>query len=85
MLQQPQIAPLHLQENDVTSESQQSLKPETILYHIEVSDTKIDTSGSLQHLLDTYSDVFEEPTNLPPFRQGSITKYRWNQEQTRLT
>ena len=69
MLHEPQLALLHLQEVDNT-ESSQGLNPETILYHIEASGTEPDTSGSLQILLDSYSDIFDEPTELPPFRKG---------------
>ncbi|XP_056860229.1 uncharacterized protein LOC130508648 [Raphanus sativus] len=69
LLQEPQLALLHLRENRET-ESPQGLNPEAILYHIEASNTELDTSGSLQRLIESYSDIFDDPTELPPFRQG---------------
>ncbi|XP_013594359.1 PREDICTED: uncharacterized protein LOC106302390 [Brassica oleracea var. oleracea] len=67
MLQEPQISLLHLRELDNT---QRSLDSETILYHIEASGENRDDSGSLQQLLSSFADIFEEPTTLPPYREG---------------
>ncbi|XP_056850923.1 uncharacterized protein LOC108825184 [Raphanus sativus] len=69
MLQDPQLALLHLREIDETTE-QEPLEPETIFCHIEASETENDNSGSLERLLDSYTDVFDEPSTLPPYRAG---------------
>lgn len=84
MLHEPQLAFLHLQEVDNT-ESSQGLSPETIIYHIEASGAEPDTSGSLQLLLDSYSDIFDEPTELPLSVRDSTIKYLWNLELIRST
>lgn len=70
ILQEPQIALLHLREVDDTDETQQPLDPETILYHIEASGAERDNTGSLDQLLESYTDVFDEPSTLPPYREG---------------
>lgn len=70
MLQDPQIALLHLREPDDTLETKQPLDPETILYHIAASGENMDGSGSLQQLLDSYADIFEEPSDLLHYMEG---------------
>lgn len=70
MLQEPQIALLHLRELDGTVKTQQPLDSATILYHIEASGENMDENGSLQQLLSSFADIFEEPTHLPPYRDG---------------
>ncbi|XP_048599755.1 uncharacterized protein LOC125579896 [Brassica napus] len=70
LLQQPQLALLHLREINDTTSPQQPLNPETIFYHIEASNPQLDENGSLQRILDSYSDIFDEPSSLPPFRDG---------------
>lgn len=71
LLQEPQIALLHFREVvDTTEEAQPPLIPETILYHIEASGAELDETGSLERLLGSYQDIFEEPSALPPYREG---------------
>ena len=70
ILQEPQIALLHLREVDDTDETQQPLDPKTILHHIEASGTERDNTGSLDQLLESYKDIFDEPSTLPPYREG---------------
>ena len=70
ILQEPQLALLHLREVDNTILPQQPLTPEDIFYHIEASDPKLDMNGALTQLLGSYTDIFEEPSSLPPFREG---------------
>lgn len=66
VLQEPQIALLRLQELDGT---QKPLDHASMLYHVEASGEK-DDSGALQKLLSSFSDIFEEPSSLPPYREG---------------
>lgn len=61
---------LHLREVDDTDETQQPLDPETILYNIEASGEERDNTGSLDQLLESYKDIFDEPSTLPPYREG---------------
>ncbi|XP_048596340.1 uncharacterized protein LOC106362703 [Brassica napus] len=70
MLQEPQLALLHIRELDSTLETHQTLDPATLLYHIEASGANTDDNEPLQQLLASFADIFEEPTSLPPYREG---------------
>ena len=70
ILQQPQIALLHLREIDNTISPQQPLNPEAIFYHIEASDPRLDENGSLERIIDSYTDIFDEPSSLHLFIDG---------------
>lgn len=58
ILQEQQLALLHLREVNDTILPQQPLTPDAICYHIEASDPQLDKNGSLKQLLDSYTDVF---------------------------
>ena len=69
MLQQPQIALLQIREVD-TSETTSPLVPESLFSHISAPKSELSDDPLLQSLISSYSDLFEEPMNLPPFREG---------------
>lgn len=68
MLQEPQIAMIRVVE--LPEEEPSTLQPEALLSHISTSGTDMTTDPALQTLLDDFSVLFEEPTSLPPFRDG---------------
>lgn len=68
-MHEPQLALLHLREVDNTILTQQPLTHEAILYHIEASDPQLDVNRSLTKLLGSYTDIFDEPSSFPPFRE----------------
>lgn len=68
MLQEPQIAMIRVVE--LPEEEPSTLQPEALLSHISTSSTDMATDPALQTLLDDFSVLFEEPTSLPPFRDG---------------
>lgn len=70
MLHNPDIALLHLRDLNDSVLPQQPLTLDTILYHIEASKPGADDDGALQRLLDSYSDIFSEPSSL-----ASIIRY----------
>ncbi|KAL8151213.1 hypothetical protein V2J09_021021 [Rumex salicifolius] len=67
LVQGPQIALLYVQE--VLPDSP-PLEPTALLSHIATSGADLSTDPALQRLLSDFSDLFAEPTGLPPFRQG---------------
>lgn len=69
LLQEPQISFLHIREvND--SHTSNTLLPDAMLSYISASGTESDIEATLQPLLESYVDLFAEPTHLPPFREG---------------
>lgn len=70
MLQEPQIALIQLREIDDRTEAQPDFNPAMLFSHISASATTNTDDPHLQQLLSSYSDIFEEPKSLPPFREG---------------
>lgn len=70
MLHEPDMALLHIRDLNNPVLPQQPLTPDTIFYHIDVSNPETDDDGALQRLLESYSDIFSEPSSLPPYREG---------------
>lgn len=68
MLQQPQIAVIQLRE--VTADNSQSLQPSSLLSHLSAAQSDMENDPRLQALLSDFSTLFEEPVELPPFRDG---------------
>lgn len=68
MLKKPQIALLQVRE--LSEDHQQSLDPSSMISHLTTSGTAMEDDPALQVLLGEFSDLFEEPTALPPFRKG---------------
>ncbi|CAN7067397.1 unnamed protein product [Brassica rapa subsp. trilocularis] len=68
MLQQPQIAVLQIRE--VTNDSSPSLNPACLLSHLAAPHSEMESDPNLQALLNDFSNLFEEPADLPPFRDG---------------
>lgn len=62
--QEPQVAFLQLCDSELSAE------PEAMLSHINVDNSTSSNDDALQLLLGSYEDLFAEPTELPPFRQG---------------
>lgn len=68
LVQGPQIAFLQLREL-LEHTSVNTLQPNSF-YHISVSGAPTSNNTDLQNLLSLYSDIFETPNSLPPFREG---------------
>ncbi|KAL0847723.1 hypothetical protein Bca101_020969 [Brassica carinata] len=68
MLHQPQIAMLQVVE--LTLEDSSTLQPEALLSHISASGATMENHPDLQRLLGDFTILFEEPSELPPFRDG---------------
>ena len=67
MLQQPQIALLQVRERAAESSP---LSPESLYCHISAPQSEFSKDPALTQLLESFSDVFSEPTALPAFREG---------------
>lgn len=68
MLQAPQIAMLQVVE--LPDESSPTLQPEALLSHISASGDTMESNPDLLHLLEDFTVLFEDPSELPPFREG---------------
>ena len=64
LAQEPQVAFLQLYNPDSLSDSEASFS------HIAVDESTSTSDGKLQELMNSYGDLFAEPTGLPPFREG---------------
>lgn len=70
MLQEPQIAMLQVREVAEPRSSLPPLLPEMLFCHIEAPQSARSNDPQLQQLLESFADIFAEPTDLPPFREG---------------
>ncbi|WZY94198.1 hypothetical protein YC2023_066527 [Brassica napus] len=68
MLHEPQTALLQVVE--LSANTNHHLLPEAPLSHISTSGTDMTDDQDLQHLLGDFAVLFDEPTELPPFRDG---------------
>lgn len=66
----PQIALLQVHQIQLDQNDCHSGTLDPTLFNISVSSTASQENPQLQQLLTTFSDLFENPTTLPPFREG---------------
>lgn len=70
LLKGPQIAMLQVREVNEAVLDSQPITPEGMFSHISASGTERVHDADIQPLLESYADLFAEPTELPPFRDG---------------
>lgn len=68
MMKEPQVAILQVRE--VTEWDDSTLEPCGLLSHISAAGEDMSGDPALENLLLEFSTLFEEPTELPPFRAG---------------
>lgn len=70
MLQEPQIALIQVREVATEYPEEDNFTPESLFSHISATATANAEDPALLYLLESFSDIFQEPTSLPPFREG---------------
>ncbi|XP_022553445.1 uncharacterized protein LOC111203725 [Brassica napus] len=70
LLQEPQIALIQIREVATEDTKDDNFTSELLFSHISATATTNADDPDLLYLLDSFSDIFEEPSSLPPFREG---------------